>query len=131
MGYLVRAYSHPMIMKQRKFRFNNSDQQDQFCHLSKSGLVGWNVGDRIAIAPTGDKNSIVESETRLISAISDNGDGTTNIEITEPLSFMHLGVESGPYERPDGTTFMMQQRAAVGLLSRNVKFQPGVGNVRF
>jgi len=87
-----------------------------------SGLTGWNVGNRIAIAPTGDKNSIVESEDHIITSITDNGDGTTTLGLQDPLAYLHLGVEFTT-TRPDGRSVTLHQRAEVGLLSRNVKFE--------
>ena len=85
---------------------------------SPNGLTGWNVGDRIAIAPTGNEQSILESEDFTIVSITPNGDNTVQtIELSGNLQFTHSGVEStfGDYT--------LQQRAEVGLLSRNVKFE--------
>ena len=83
-----------------------------------NGLTGWNIGDRIAIAPTGDETSILESEDFTITSITPNGDGTVQtIGLSGPLQFTHSGVQ---------TTFgdyTLQQRAEVGLLSRNIKFE--------
>ena len=59
-----------------------------------NGLIGWNVGDRIAIAPTGGKNSIVESEDTTINLIVDNGDGTHTLGSDDALAFVHTGTET-------------------------------------
>ena len=86
-----------------------------------NGLTNWNVGDRMAIAPTGGANSIVESEDRVITSIVDNADGTHTIGLDAPLNHMHTGVET-QWEGFDGQ-FTLNQRAEIGLLSRNIKFQ--------
>jgi hypothetical protein len=86
-----------------------------------NGLTNWNVGDRMAIAPTGGANSIVESEDRVITSIVDNADGTHTSGLDAPLNHMHTGVET-QWEGFDGQ-FTLNQRAEIGLLSRNIKFQ--------
>ena len=83
-----------------------------------NGFTGWNIGDRVAIAPTGDEKSILQSEDFTILNITPNADGTVqSIQLSGQLQFTHSGVE---------TTFgdyTLQQRAEVGLLSRNIKFE--------
>ena len=90
-----------------------------------NGLTNWNVGDRMAIAPTGGANSIVESEDRVITSVTDNGDGTHTIGLDAPLNHMHTGTET-QWDGFNGQ-FTLNQRAEVGLLTRNIdkkhKFQ--------
>ena len=86
-----------------------------------NGLTNWNVGDRMAIAPTGGANSIVESEDRVITSIVDNADGTHTIGLDAPLNHMHTGTET-QWDGFNGQ-FTLNQRAEIGLLSRNIKFQ--------
>ena len=86
-----------------------------------NGLTNWNVGDRMAIAPTGGANSIVESEDRVITSIVDNADGTHTIGLDAPLNHIHTGTET-QWDGFNGQ-FTLNQRAEIGLLSRNIKFQ--------
>ena len=87
-----------------------------------NGLTGWNIGDRIAIAPTGGSTSIIESEDVVITGIIDNGDGTHNIDFDTALSFLHTGTQTF-WPGFNGETITLNQRAEVGLLSRNIKFE--------
>ena len=54
------------------------------------GLIGWNVGDRIAIAPTGGQHSIVESEDITIASITDNMDGTHTLGLDSALGLFSI-----------------------------------------
>ena len=89
------------------------------------GLIGWNIGDRIAIAPTGGQHSIVESEDITIASITDNNDGTHTLGLDDALAFDHTAVEStwsGYDSDGNDAPVTLNQRAEVGLLSRNVRF---------
>ena len=86
------------------------------------GLQGWNVGDRIAIAPTGGSSSILESEDVVITGIADNGDGTHTIDLDTALGFLHTGTDTS-WPGFNGETITLNQRAEVGLLSRNIQFE--------
>ncbi|KAM4688908.1 fibrocystin-L [Discoglossus pictus] len=74
--------------------------------------VTWKAGDEIVIASTGHRHSQQESEKRTIMAISADG---TNVTLTEPLNFKHLGIS---VTLPDKSIF--EARAEVGLLTRNI-----------
>ena len=87
-----------------------------------NGLQGWNVGNRIAIAPTGGSSSILESEDVVITGIKDNRDGTHTLDIDSALSFLHTGTET-TWPGFNGETITLNQRAEVGLLSRNIQFE--------
>jgi cell migration-inducing and hyaluronan-binding protein len=66
----------------------------------------WQTGDEIALAST-DYNPR-QAETRFITAISGN-----TITLNQPLDYMHFGE----------ITFDIDERAEVGLLTRNIKVQ--------
>ncbi|XP_056378584.1 fibrocystin-L-like [Hyla sarda] len=74
--------------------------------------VTWNAGDEIVIASTGGRQSQSQNEKRTIQSVSADG---TNITLTEPLLYKHLGIS---VTLPDGTVF--EARAEVGLLTRNI-----------
>lgn len=73
--------------------------------------VTWQVGDHIALATTGDRNSMKENEENYIDAIS--ADGRT-ITLRTPLKYLHISIEQ---------TFggkVVETRGEVALLTRNV-----------
>jgi hypothetical protein len=73
--------------------------------------VGWQIGDQIVIATTGDKSSQGQTETNFITSIS--ADKKT-LTLQTPLKFQHLSIS----RTVGGVT--VQIRAEVGLLSRNI-----------
>ncbi len=79
--------------------------------------VTWDIGDEIVIASTTfDMN---EAETRIITSVS--GDQKT-YGLSSALSFTHYG-ELQFYDNGKGTNYELDERAEVGLLSRNIKIQ--------
>ncbi|MET1259868.1 G8 domain-containing protein [Flagellimonas sp. DF-77] len=72
--------------------------------------IGWTAGDKIAIAPSG--YDAFETEERTISRV----EGRT-VTITPALQFAHFG-ELQEYEGK-----ILDERAEVGLLNRNIKIQ--------
>ena len=79
--------------------------------------VTWNSGDEIVIASTTfDMN---QAETRTITSVS--GDQKT-FGLNAPLTYSHYG-ELQFYDNGKGTNYELDERAEVGLLSRNIKIQ--------
>ncbi len=76
--------------------------------------INWSVGSTIVIATTGNYLSQGQSETRTITAISNNG---LTLTLNSPLTYTHLGVTQSV-----GST-TVEVRAEVGILSHNVIFQ--------
>jgi hypothetical protein len=79
--------------------------------------VTWAVGDEIVIAST--TFEMNEAETRTIVAVS--GDQRT-VTLDSPLTYTHFG-ELQNYNDGAGTNYTLDERAEVGLLSRNIKIQ--------
>jgi len=74
--------------------------------------VDWNIGDNIVIAPTeGDPNAF---ETKTITAVGGN-----TLMLDSPLQNFHYGNNSYNLVADFGT--VLDMRAGVGLLSRNIK----------
>ena len=74
--------------------------------------VDWVAGNDIAIATTGDKASMPETEIRTITFVS--GDGLT-VSFAEALEYKHVG------ETVDlGFGRVLEARAEVTMISRNV-----------
>ena len=83
--------------------------------------VTWQVGDHIALATTGDRNSQKENEENYIDAISPDG---RTITLRTPLKYQHISIEQ---------TFgnkVVETRGEVALLTRNVLIQ-GTMNEQF
>ena len=78
--------------------------------------TGWEIGDKIAIAPSGQDHT--EDEERTILSISDDGKTVT---LDRPLEFDHYG-ELESYSN-GSTTWEVDMRAEVALLSRNITIQ--------
>ena len=73
--------------------------------------VTWQVGDKIVIATTSDRNSMKESEEHTIAAIS--GDGLT-VTLQNPLKYLHISIEQTFGDK------VVETRAEVALLTRNI-----------
>ena len=73
--------------------------------------VTWKVGDHIALATTGDRNSQKENEENYIDAIS--GDGRT-VTLRTPLKYQHISIEQTFGDQ------VVETRGEVALLTRNV-----------
>ncbi|MEL7153369.1 MAG: G8 domain-containing protein, partial [Pseudomonadota bacterium] len=78
---------------------------------------GWQIGDKIAIASTDFDPDQAEELT--VTGVSADG---RIISFAPPLDFMHYG-EVDQYDDPDGDVHLLDMRAEVALLSRNVKIQ--------
>jgi hypothetical protein len=78
----------------------------------KDSVSNWPIGGQIAIATTGDYQSMGETETRYITAINGN-----TITLDSPLKFTHLCVTRIVHDT--SVTVV----AEVGLLTRNVLYQ--------
>ncbi|MBX2855765.1 MAG: hypothetical protein KTR21_12320 [Rhodobacteraceae bacterium] len=82
--------------------------------------TGWRAGDKIAIAST--DFDLNQSEELTVTSVSDDG---RTIVFEPPLDYMHYG-EIDRYDDPDGDVHILDMRAEVTLLSRNVKIQGDV-----
>lgn len=89
--------------------------------LRLAEATGWEVGDRIAIAPSG--ADFTEDEERVIVEVRDGG---RTIVLDAPLEHGHLAKVTD-YDNgltgEDYREWTLDQRAEVALLSRNVKVQ--------
>ena len=85
--------------------------------LTLADATAWQVGDRIAIAST--DFSLDQAEERTVIAVSEDG---RTITLDQPLEYMHYG-QIDRYDDPDGDVHMLDMRAEVSLLSRDVKIQ--------
>lgn len=74
----------------------------------------WQVGDSIVIAST--DFDFLQAEARYITAISNQG---KDITLNRPLEYMHFG----ELQYYNGGTEVLDNRAEVGLLSRNITIQ--------
>ena len=83
--------------------------------------VTWQVGEKIVIATTGDRNSMKESEEVTIAAVSEDG---LTITIEEPLKYLHISIEQTFGDQ------VVETRAEVALLTRNILIQ-GTKNQQF
>ena len=73
--------------------------------------AGWRVGDEIVLASTDFDPR--QAERRTISAVHANTNGGNTITLDKKLDYMHFGK----------ITFDVDERAEVGLLTRNIKLQ--------
>ncbi len=103
------------------------------------GPGAWQVGDWITVSGTG--FSAVETEMVKIVGLESNGPDGSTVRLEQPLQRYHFG---GPNPgEPSLTTFNdcsgfnygVDERAEVGLLSRNIKFtariEPGANNLHW
>lgn len=85
-------------------------------HISLTGADKWRIGDQIVIAPT--RENPAEGEVVTITSINPAG---TLVEISPVLAHKHYG---GQQTYSNGTTtWTLDERGEVGLLSRNIKIQ--------
>ncbi|EAR87205.2 IPT/TIG domain protein (macronuclear) [Tetrahymena thermophila SB210] len=79
----------------------------------------WQIGEEIVIASTDYVDG--HSERRIITNISKNADGkTVTISFVQPLLVQHVSVTGESYKSGQ---FLVNMRAEVGLLTRNVVFE--------
>jgi hypothetical protein len=78
----------------------------------KDSVSNWPIRGQIAIATTGDYQSMGETETRYITAINGN-----TITLDSPLKFTHLCVTRRVHD------VSVSIVAEVGLLTRNILYQ--------
>ena len=93
--------------------------------LTLAEPVGWEPGDRIALAPSG--YSAWEAEELTVQAVSGNG---RTITVAPALAHDHWG-ETQTYTHGDGRTIVVDQRAEVGLLTRNVVIEGDSRSARY
>ena len=86
--------------------------------ITLSQAVTWPVGAEILITST--STNYNESETRKISSITPNG---LTITLDTALTYNHNGTQPAYTRSSDGRSWTIDQRAEVGLLSRNIKIQ--------
>ncbi|MEO1601609.1 MAG: hypothetical protein AAFU49_14300 [Pseudomonadota bacterium] len=84
--------------------------------------TGWEVGDKIAIAPSGQDHT--EDEERTIVSISNDGKTVT---LDRPLDFNHYGKLETYGAGND--SWQVDMRAEVALLSRNITIQGDADSV--
>lgn len=84
--------------------------------LTLAESVDWRYGDEIVLAPT--HEAYDEGETVTVTDVSEDG---LTVDITPGLSHAHWG-ETTDYSNTS-TTWTLDERGEVGLLSRNIKIQ--------
>lgn len=88
--------------------------------LTLDDVTGWEAGDRIAITSTDfDMN---QAEEVTVTAVSVDG---RTISFNPPLEHAHYG-EIERYDDPDGDKHVLDMRAEVALVNRNIKIQGDV-----
>lgn len=100
------------------------------------GAGAWQEGDWIAIATTG--FSAVETEIVQIDSLQGNVDSegkkSTTVKLKQSLKHYHFGgADPGPpsldnYNACDGFNYGVDERAEVGLLSRNIKLTADISD---
>ena len=93
------------------------------------GAVDWQEGDQIVVASS--SYDYKEEDVRVITAILDNGDGTTSLTLDSPLTYRHYGAietygqteNAAPGTTPASRLYEIDMRAEVALLSRNIKVE--------
>lgn len=84
------------------------------------GVVDWNIGDQFVIAST--SYNMNKAEVRKVVDLQVSGNETT-VYFNQPLNHWHFGKQQ-TYTSTDGTqTWTLDERAEVGLLSRNITIQ--------
>ena len=114
---------------ERNYDKGAMDGEEFVTSAGDDGIVNWQVGDQIVIASS--SYDYMEEDVRTITAIVDNGTGTSTLTLDEALDYRHYGeieVYGETENAEDGTTASVEtrdldMRAEVALLSRNVKFQ--------
>ena len=76
--------------------------------------VTWKAGDRIVIASTGDSGSMHQNEEHMIISVSEDG---MQLQLSSPMTYKHISIEQSFGQH------IVESRAEVGLLTRNIKFQ--------
>lgn len=107
---------------ERNFNLGNVDSQGRpIKSAADDGVLNWEVGDEIVIAST--SYDYREEETRILTGVKNNGDGTTTLSFEDALLHDHYG-ETEKYRENDSLgreSLAIDMRAEVALLSRNVK----------
>ena len=96
-----------------KVDYSSSTQGTQPIITLVDDVSSWKVGDKILIAST--SFEVRESETFTIVDCPECVAGSNQIKLDRPATFTHWG-------RIDSDSGIIDQRAEVGLLSRNVRF---------
>lgn len=103
------------------------------------GPGAWQAGDWIAVATT--SFSSVETEIVQIDSLGANASGGTEVKLSQALKRYHFGgPDPGPpslasFNECSGFNYGIDERAEVGLLSRNIKLtariEPGDNNLHW
>lgn len=121
------TFIHVQNTIERNFNTGTMNGDDFVTSAADDGVVNWEVGDQIAIASS--SYDYTEEDVRTITAIVDNGNGTSSLTLNTALDYRHYGViETYGGTAAEGTTAAAETReldlrAEVALLSRNVKVQ--------
>lgn len=105
---------------ERNFTDGASDDQGFVTSAADDGTVNWEVGDTIAIASTEYDYQAYSLAT--ITDISDSGNDTSTFTLDRALPNRHYG-EQETYQTPDGIDPILDLRAEVALLNRNIRIQ--------
>ncbi len=84
--------------------------------------LGWGVGDRIVVAPSG--RDFDQAEQRTINSIAVLAGGQAQVALTTPLQFDHCGQQllvTPPWLPSGSPAVSIDQRAEVGLLTHTVR----------
>jgi hypothetical protein len=91
--------------------------------------LGWAVGDQIVVAPTARINPaqspdlpIAQCEVRTVTSVTTVG-ANTALGLNAALTYAHTGAVKTYANVPTGVPAAVDERAAVGLLTHNVKLQ--------
>jgi cell surface hyaluronidase len=84
--------------------------------LTLTQNVSWETGDEIVIAASGNWEE-VEKRTLAADAVGNQ------VTLTEPLTKRHLGVVKTYTRQQPSKTWTLDQRAEVGLLTRNIRIE--------
>ncbi len=84
--------------------------------ITLESATGWSVGDQIIITST--DFDYAQTEKRTITSISGNV-----VMLDAPLAYLHYGVITTVGHGVDGVPTTIDERAEVGLLSRNIKIR--------
>ncbi|CAG9461071.1 unnamed protein product [Pedinophyceae sp. YPF-701] len=106
--------------------------------LKLENTTNWQVGDKIVVAPSSIHAHEVDEVN--ITAITNNADGTSTLTVSPALQYTHLGVVTDmdgnvitptPRGYIDYGRKLLDHRAEVGILTRNVVFEGDESSARF
>ena len=109
---------------ERNFSDGASDENGFITSVEDDGELNWTVGDKIVVTST--DYDYRQFSRASIAGIIETGDGTSVLELDQPLAHRHYGeIETYQVPNPDGsfTEKPLDMRAEVALLSRNIVIQ--------